>query len=95
MENTTPTPTPNPVMKVVEPGASSQVREHGYCKLTNTLRVIFKGGGTYDYHKVPAELYEEMCKEGVSLGKFIGSKIKEIYGFTKHTKQAKEAPADE
>ena len=70
---------PSPTMRKCK---SSQVIEHGHCPATNTLRVVFKSGGTYDYHGVDAEKYAALLK-AESIGKHLGQSIKPHHKFTK------------
>ena len=57
------------------PVESSQLAAVGHDAETNTLRVQFKSGATYDYSGVAAEKFEAMLAAD-SLGKFFGSEIK-------------------
>jgi hypothetical protein len=41
---------------------STNVLAVGYDPLTCTLRVRFRNGGTYDYHGVNADLFEQMLQ---------------------------------
>jgi hypothetical protein len=41
---------------------STNVLAVGYDPLTSTLRVRFRRGGTYDYHGVNADLFEQMLQ---------------------------------
>jgi hypothetical protein len=62
---------------------SSQVRRHGHCAATNTLSVEFASGGTYHYHGVNPQQYEELCK-AESVGKHLHANVKGKFEFTKH-----------
>ena len=54
---------------------SSNVAQVGHDPETNVLRVVFKGGGTYEYDGVPAIVAEGLLKVS-SVGKFLGAVIK-------------------
>lgn len=42
------------------PATSTTIRAVGYNSTTRTMRVEFLDGGTYDYYRVEATLYEQM-----------------------------------
>ena len=71
---------PNPTM---QPCQSSQIKAHGHCAATNTLRVEFANGGTYDYHGVTPGQYDELRKAD-SVSKHLHAHIKPKHKFTKH-----------
>lgn len=64
---------------------SSQMSEHGYDSVNNTLAVRFKSGGLYHYKGVPKDVYDKMLK-AESFGKFFHANIKAKF---KHQKQGK------
>ena len=61
---------------------SSVVAEMIYDDETEILRIIFVSGMTYDYKKVPLEVYEAMKASG-SKGTFFNQNIKGKYDFDK------------
>lgn len=66
------------------PVVSSQIESVGHDPETNTLHVRFKRGGHYSYADVTEEKYENFLA-APSLGKFLGSHIKGVHPFTKHS----------
>ena len=54
---------------------SSQLAAVGHDAETNTLRVKFKSGSTYDYANVSAQKFEAFLSAG-SLGRFFGAEVK-------------------
>ncbi|MEN6540860.1 MAG: KTSC domain-containing protein [Mizugakiibacter sp.] len=70
---------PNPTM---QPCKSSQVKAHGHCPVTNTLRVEFASGGTYDYHDFTPAHYADLCK-AESVGKHLHAQVKGKFKFSK------------
>jgi hypothetical protein len=61
---------------------SSVVAEIKYDKSTYTLRIIYVSGMTYDYKKVPEQIYVAM-KTAFSKGTFLNQYIKGKYEFEK------------
>jgi hypothetical protein len=59
---------------------SSQIEEIGHTG--DCLCVTFKGGGTYHYHGVSADLFEQM-KKSDSCGKFLHAHVKGKFKFVK------------
>lgn len=66
----------------MQPCKSSQIKAHGHCAATNTLCVEFASGGTYHYHGVSPQQYEELCK-AESAGKYLAANIKNQHKYTK------------
>ncbi len=62
--------------------ASSQIDAVGYDAETGTLFIEFKGGSTYSYADVPAEVAEQLLAAG-SVGSFFAANIKGQYSFGK------------
>jgi len=48
----------------------------------NVLRVVFNSGYTYDYYKVPKEIYESLL-EAESAGMYFHKNIKNKYAYEK------------
>ena len=48
----------------------------------NQIFVQFKGGGIYKYNKTDLDVFNEM-KKSESVGKFLNTKIKNVYEFNK------------
>lgn len=69
-------------MKMTPVEKSSQVVAHGYNPETKTLRIEFKGGGSYDYHDVSADKYADLCK-AESIGSHLHAHIKPNFKFKK------------
>lgn len=67
---------------------SSQVGSFGYDAESKTLAVTFKSGGTYHYHGVTADDFEDM-KTADSVGGFLGRRVKGKYPFTKQEEKQK------
>ena len=64
------------------PSTSSQIARYGYNAETETLRVEFKSGGTYEYSGVDAEKFAEM-QASDSHGKFLHSRVKPYHPLKK------------
>lgn len=75
MENQTPIIT----MKECK---SSNICSYGYCADTKCLRIEFKSGGTYQYSKVPQELFDGLEKSD-SKGSYFYSHIRNKFDFIK------------
>lgn len=69
-------------MKMIPVANSTNVEEYGYIPETNTLRMTFKGGRTYDYHEVTPETYKNLVTSS-SVGQFFHYHIKDKFSFTK------------
>ncbi len=61
---------------------SSVIKHFGYDPLSETLRVIFVSGLTYEYKKVPEAIYYAM-RAARSKGQFLNKHIKAFYDFVK------------
>ena len=59
----------------MHPVTSSNVESVGHDPETNILRVVFKGGATYEYDGVPA-IVAEGCWALSSAGKFLNEVVK-------------------
>jgi hypothetical protein len=59
---------------------SSVVRQYSYNVPRRLLRIEYVSGNVYEYHNVPAEVYEAMKKSG-SKGQFLNKFIKGRYEF--------------
>ena len=66
----------------MRPVNSSNVKEVGYKRDDNTLRVKFKSGASYDYFHVPEKLHRQMMGSQ-SKGKFLNENIKKNYVYAK------------
>jgi len=66
----------------MRPVNSSNVKEVGYKRDDNTLRVKFKSGDSYDYYGVPETLHRQMMNAS-SKGKFLHQYIKKNYAYAK------------
>ena len=70
---------------------SSNVAQYGYDLTTETLRVVFKSGGVYDYAHVPVFVVHELARrkaQGESIGKWlaqavIGTRQNPLYRYAK------------
>lgn len=63
-------------MKIeLEPVKSSQVTAIGWDAPTQTMRVRFKSGATYDYQRVPGELHAQIIS-APSIGHAINETLK-------------------
>lgn len=54
---------------------SSVIESTSYSELTNSLKVVFKGGATYLYSGVPLSVYKSFLMSE-SKGSFISTKLK-------------------
>lgn len=61
--------------------ASTTILAIGYDEPSQELHIAFTSG-TYVYHKVPQEVYDEFMN-AESIGKFFHSRIKKVYAGTK------------
>lgn len=68
------------IQELVKISTSSNVEAIGFDN--DTILVQFKGGGIYEYRKTKKDLYEDL-KKAESVGKFLNSKIKGSYEFSK------------
>ncbi len=59
-----------------------------------TMTVTFRGGGTYDYDDVPAELFDRFI-ESDSLGKFFHDEVRGKFNNRKHEPPEEKAPASD
>lgn len=57
---------------------SSHVALLGYSAETKTMRITFSNGKTYEYHGVPAQIYQRL-KSAESIGKFFNQNVKNNY----------------
>jgi hypothetical protein len=57
---------------------SENLAEVGYDPATETLEVMFRHGGVYQYYNLPAIVHERLMQAD-SLGKFFNSEIKGHY----------------
>lgn len=64
------------------PVASSNIDSVGYDADTETLRIRFNDGGTYDYQAVPPHVHDSLMK-ATSVGSYFHSHIKNAYAGTK------------
>jgi hypothetical protein len=64
------------------PVNSSNVAEVGYDPSANTLEVLFKNGGLYQYFDVPQAVYEELI-QAASVGKYLNTQIKLVYRYAR------------
>lgn len=58
---------------------SKAVAEHGYDAATQTMRVTFRGGRSYEYSGVPPNVYGEFANNeshGVSFARLIAGKYR-------------------
>lgn len=55
---------------------SSTVRQLGYDPATQTLRVAFKSGDTWDYAGATPLHFAQMTADGASVGKYLHNHIK-------------------
>jgi hypothetical protein len=69
---------------------SSNIQAYGYDPANETLRVQFKGGGTYDYRNVTADVYGAFL-EAPSVGKYFASVIRPGRTFEKVEEVEEEA----
>ena len=58
------------------PVNSSNVASVGYDEGTWTLEVEFKGGGVYQYFRVPRLHFTALTGSGVSVGQYLNTNIK-------------------
>ena len=61
---------------------SSNVEAIGYDEEAQELHVRFLSGGTYIYHEVPKDVFEDL-RVASSTGSFLNRVVKGVYGFTK------------
>lgn len=66
----------------LHPVESSNIEAVGHDPATNTLRIRFKSGGTYDYADVTAKKHQEMLS-AESLGQHFHRQIRGRHKFTK------------
>ena len=64
------------------PVVSSNIAGMGYDEKSQTLRVEFNKGSTYDYLGVPKETYN-ILKLSDSVGSMLGRLVKGVYRFKK------------
>lgn len=62
--------------------ASSNISAVGYDVNTETLRVQFANGSTYEYKNVPSVVFDEFLSAG-SLGSFLNRNIRYSYPYEK------------
>jgi hypothetical protein len=63
---------------------SKSIAAAGYDRARRTFRVIFAGGGAYDYLSVPAKAYADFLS-APSKGRFVNWRIKPVYPFIRLT----------
>ena len=61
---------------------STQIEKIGYDAESQTLRVLFKKGGLYDYSNVPADVANTFIGSD-SPGKYLQSNIRGVYAYEK------------
>lgn len=62
--------------------SSSNIASIGYDEATQTLEIEFHGGGIYQYHGVPINIYQGLMSAS-SHGHFFHEFIKDRFSFTK------------
>lgn len=62
--------------------SSSNLRSVGYDNQTQTLRIEFHGGGTYDYYDVPLHVFSGLMNAG-SKGHYHHAYIKDRYRYSR------------
>ena len=62
--------------------SSSNLAAVGYDEETQTLRVTFKKGPTYDYRGVPPKVYEQLMS-AESVGQYFHSNIRSDFPYSK------------
>jgi KTSC domain len=62
----------------MQPVESSNIRSIGHDAESNTLRVEFKNGGTYEYDGVPAEVHDDLI-DAPSKGQHLHKHIRGMY----------------
>jgi len=72
-------------LPVMSPVKSSNILAIGHDEATNTLHVMFKGGGHYTYTGVPLDMFGTMLTAD-SVGGFLNSEIKSNPDKYKHAK---------
>ncbi len=63
---------------------STAIEHIGYDEAAGELHVSFLRAATYTYYAVPREVYVAFAPTSRK-GKFFGSRIKDRYGFRRHT----------
>lgn len=66
----------------LEPVESSNIEAIGHDPATNTLRVRFRSGGTYDFHHVSVEKHQKLMASE-SKGKHFQTHIRHHHDFRK------------
>lgn len=61
---------------------SSSIQSIGYDSDTETLEIEFLTSGLYEYHDVPAYIYEELMSAN-SHGSYLNSNIKGTFSYSK------------
>ncbi|MEJ0028573.1 MAG: KTSC domain-containing protein [Rhizomicrobium sp.] len=61
---------------------SSVIRTFSYDAAKRRLRVVFTTGRRYEYHNVPAEVFEAM-KAASSKGEYFNAYIRDRFAFTR------------
>jgi hypothetical protein len=61
---------------------SSNIDRVGYDSDSNTLRIEFRSGGTYDYFGVPESVFDNL-KSAFSVGGYHAREIKNNYAYAK------------
>jgi len=69
---------PEPSKIIMFEVESSNIKAIGYDAKAKILRISFKAGATYDYSKVPKEIFGSFMASG-SIGRFFFSEIKSKY----------------
>lgn len=60
---------------------SSNIERIGYDSDSNTLRIEFKSGRTYDYFNVPENVFDEL-RHASSVGGYHARNVKNCYSYT-------------
>jgi len=61
---------------------SSNIEAIGYDDDSQELHVRFLSGGSYTYHDVPRQIFDELMS-APSKGSFLNREVKNVYRFTK------------
>lgn len=61
---------------------SSDLQSVGYDAATNILEISFNSGGVYQYHGVPASVYQALMN-AASHGQYFHAHIKDAYQYSK------------
>jgi hypothetical protein len=61
------------------PVSSSNVAAVAYDDGSSTLEVEFKSGSVYQYFGVPAQHFQALCGDSISVGRYLNTEIKPYY----------------